>query len=43
MGKPSTNVTTQQRDPGSGKAIKSPLKDVVKSGNTSTRRAGSKD
>lgn len=42
MAKPTTNVTTQKREPGSG-SIKSPLRDVVKSGNTTTRRAGSKD
>lgn len=32
-----SNVETRKIDPGSGK-IKSPLRDTIKSGNTSTKR-----
>ena len=33
-----TNAPTKKMTPGGGKLINSPLKDTVKSGNTSTRR-----
>jgi len=37
--KPSTNVVTHKREPGSGDTIKgSPLKSTLKSGNTTTAR-----
>lgn len=37
--KPSSNVPTSKRSPGAGSAIKmSPLKDTLKSGDTSTKR-----
>lgn len=38
--KPSTNVVTHKVEPGSGSTIKgSPLKETLKSGNTSTSRS----
>ena len=41
--KPPTNATTHKGEPGSGNVLKgSPLKDTLKSGNTTTKRAGTK-